>query len=354
MTISEAPAKIVVMSQTQRLTRETHLTLYSLLQGHQLRQGAPISRGGMPATKGLQPKRFPKGEGLKTLAPEELLSVLVPVARIRHGKIEGYQRSFNATKARAIGKWIEDNKTGKAYLKMLPVIEISVVGTSGDDYVAFYTDGQHRAAGAVIAGHPIRAVITKRTPDEARRLFTLQGKATRPSRNLLIIDSDGPYEEYIQDAMTSDNHPWSNLITNAVSGSSKNRMSATAAFTMLQIYIRGKISPAGRDVGNVTDQMEFSREDADELAIFMAAFGTRVSNPVAYSSVGLRAIALTARAVFKSRERHDGDFNRWITRMPTFNFANYIYLKSSTELADQMIRFWNHRMPAERKAARID
>lgn len=325
-----------------------HMTLFNLLQGYTIGRGAPLSRGGKPATGGLAPQALPRREGLRTITPAQLLSVRVPVARIRNGNIEGYQRTFSAKKARAVGRWLMDNKT--EYMQTLPVIEISTL----PDGMAFYTDGQHRAAGAVIANVPIRAVITRRTIEQARRLFTLQGLATRPSRNLLIIDSDGPFEEYIQDALTRDDHKWSHLISASQSGSSSTRMSPTAAFGMLQIFVRGRNSPAGRDVGQNIDPSIFDQDAADLLADLMTTFGSKTTNPLAFSAIPLRAIALCARAVFMNREPHADDFQRWLRRMPAFQFASYAYLKSSNELANMMIKDWNKGLPVNRKAQRID
>lgn len=325
-----------------------HMTLFNVLQGFTLGRGASVSRGGKSATRNFSPQPFPRREGLRKITPEELLSVRVPVVRIIEGRIEGYQRKFTPRKARAIARWLEANRAD--YLRTMPVIEISVT----PDGEAFYTDGQHRAAGAVMAGLPLRAVITRRSQSEARRLFALQGKATRPSRDLLIIDSEGPFEEYIQDAITSDNHPWSCLITSAQNGSSKTKISPTAAHTMLQIYIRGINQSAARAVGTVTDPGQFDKKSADLLADLILCFGKKTSNPLAYSAIALRAISLTARAVLMDRVPHPEDLERWYRHMPKFEFRDYAYLKSSNELADKMIKHWNFRMPPNRKATRLD
>lgn len=326
----------------------SHMTLYNLLQGFTMGRGASVSRGGKPATGEFKPEPFPRREGLRKITPGQLLSVRIPVTRIMNGKIEGYQRKFSAGRARSIARWLHNNRT--EYLRTLPVIEISVL----EDGTAFYTDGQHRAAGAVIEGVPIRAVITRRTIEEARRLFTLQGLAIRPPRNLLIINSDGPFEEYIQDAITCENHKWSKLITSTESGKSHTKMSPTTAFAMLQIYVVGRLSPAGRDVGQNIDEGKFDIDAADQLAALVSSFGSKSTNRLAYSAIGLRAIALTARQVFRNQEPHADDFNRWLRIMPAFQFSDYAYLRSSNELADMMIKYWNVRLPKSRKAQRID
>jgi hypothetical protein len=328
----------------------TYLSLYEILQGLSLGRGASIDRGGKPATQNLKPEPFPTNrEGVFKMKPEQLLSVRVPVARIRNGEIEGYQRVLVPMKARSMYRWLKANE--KTYYKVLPAVEVSIC----EDHCAYYTDGQHRAAGGIMAKLPIKVIVTRRTFEEARQLFALQGRALRPSRNLLIIDSDGPFEEYIQDALTSNDHPWSRLISASQSGGSKNRISVTTAYTLLRIYVAGKNSPAGRDVGKNTDPTEFDQSAADQFATLLAAFGTRQTNPLAFGSISLRAIAIAARAIFRNaaHEVVPDDQGRWIRLMPQFQFSTYLHLKNSTELANHLIRFWNKRLSDSRKIALI-
>jgi hypothetical protein len=90
------------------------------------------------------------------------------------------------------------------------------------------------------------------------------------------------------------------------------------------------------------------------LAALISVFGRKDTNKLAFSAIGLRAIALTARQVFRNQEPHGDDFNRWLRIMPAFQFSDYAYLRSSNELADQMIKYWNVRLPKNRKVQRLD
>jgi hypothetical protein len=288
----------------------------------------------------MTPKPPPLREGLITLAPEELLSIRIPLQRVEDDVIKGYQRHLTAYKARSFARWIISNPD---YLVVLPVIEISLDG----DGNFFYTDGQHRGAGAVIAKQNLRAVFTKRTESEARRLFALQAKASKPSRNVLILDGDGPFEEYIQDAVTNDDHPWARLITSSHTGHSRSKMSATAAMVLLRIYV-ARTAHQGQNTGADISE-RFDKAAADELSMLVSVFGTRVTNPAAFQASSLRAIGETARQVFRERERHPGDLERWIRRMPGFPFARYAYLNSYAPLSDKMIEYWNKNLPEKRK-----
>ena len=281
---------------------------------------------------GMRMSTFPKREGLMTLAPEQLLAIRIPVQRVTDGDIKGYQRHLSKDKARKTARWLQENPD---YMKKLGVVEVSLTADG-----AFYTDGQHRGAGAVIARLPIRVVVTKRTTEEARALFALQAKASRPSRNVLIFDGDGIYEEYIQDAVTDENHPWNKLISTSQQGSSTTRMSATAANGMLRIYFGQR--PSG--FKDTMDEERFDKVDADRLATLMSCFGTRQSNPLAYGSVQLRAIAAVARKVFMERPSDADDVDRWVRQMSAFPFTQYAYLRSQTDIMGKMVDRWNKRL----------
>lgn len=295
-----------------------------------------------PATDGHQVVPFPLREGSMEIGPDQLLWARIPVQKIKDGDIRGYQRHLRPPKARSFARWMLGNPN---YMRELPVIEISI--TDGRAYI---TDGQHRAAGAVLANKPIKALLTKRTMDEARRLFANQAKGLKPNRNVLILDGDDPIEEYIQDAVTDPAHPWHQLISSAESvGTKSNRISATGAYGMLRTYVTLD-SGAGRNETSRAALSRFDKKAADDLAVLLSAFGTRKTNPLAFSGMALRAIAVTARAVFRDREPADGDRDRWIRHMSRFSFAHYAYLKSSTELAEKLIAWWNKKLPAERRA----
>jgi hypothetical protein len=291
------------------------------------------------ATYGKKPQPFPKTEGLVTIKPEQMLSVRIPVQRIRQDEIKGYQRSLNPAKARSFARWLHNHSTD--YMKELGVIEISVDGEH-----AYYTDGQHRAAGAIIDGKPLRAVITHRTADEARRLFANQALATRPNRNVLIFDSDGVYEEYIQDAVTDPEHPWHTLISASQKGSN-TRISANVAYNMLRTFV-GRMSGTSH-IASPDAVLRFDKDVADELAELVGAFGNKTDNPYAFRSTSLRAISEVAREVFRERAYKKTDKERWMRHMPTFPFANFVYLRGASDLSVAMKRYWNKSLPPKSK-----
>lgn len=316
-----------------------HPTLYEILEsvntlGYKGR-GKPVT-----PVEGMKPKGISLKEGLTTLSPEQMLTLRIPIQRVEPGVINGYQRHLNAARAREFARWLQVNPD---YLRVLGTVEVSI-DTDGNAYL---TDGQHRAAGAVMAKMPLRAILTRRTDDEARRLFALQAKASRPNRNVLIFDSDGIFEEYIQDAVTNVNHPWHALVTSAQQGTSKTRMSATAAYNMLRVYV-GRMGGQQMFVSAAAEE-RFDKDAADHLAVLMSAFGTRQSNPLAWSASGLRAIAASARLVFREREPHPGDTDRWVRHMSRFPFMQYAYLRGYTDLTEKMVAWWNKNLQAERK-----
>jgi hypothetical protein len=303
--------------------------------------------GGAPKTPvstidGLTMKPVPNREGLITLSPEQLCSIRVPVRQMESDRLIGYQRHLTVAKARKFARFLVQTPN---YIKVLPVAEVSIDGNGN----AFWTDGQHRGAGAVIARKDLRVVLTKRTEEEARKLFALQVAGSKPSRNVLILDGDGPFEEYIQDAVTDPNHPWHGLVTMSHAGSSKTKMSATAAFAMLRVYVARTSHMSGTT--SDSENGKFNRKTADELALLVATFGTKATNRLAFNSLSLRAIAETARSVFRERDPHPDDRERWVRHMSKFNFAAYQHLNSHVELADRMKKHWNKHLTDDRKVS---
>jgi hypothetical protein len=288
---------------------------------------------------GMNSAAVTRREGVHILAPEQLLAIRIPIQRVQ-GDIVGYQRHLRAEKVRDFGRWIAEHRDN--YLNLVPVIEVSWTG----DHL-FYTDGQHRAGGAVIARVPMRVLVTKRTEDEARHLFALQAKATRVSKNVLILNSNGNIEEYIQDAVTSTDHPWSNLIASGQSGNSKTRMSASTAFNILRVYAAKSkhMSATALD----TERAKFNKKDADELAVLISALGSKVNNPDAFAPSNLRAVAIVARAVFLEREPHRNDRDRWIRKIGRFPFAQYGYVRNYYEMSQKLVAYWNRNLPPERR-----
>jgi hypothetical protein len=316
-------------------------TLYEALRA--VRPSGHNTKAQISVVDDIKPAALIRIEGLHTLSPEQLLNVRIPLQRIEDDEIRGYQRHLTAQKARDFARFLQDHRAN--YDRILPVIEISLSGSQ-----MFYTDGQHRGAGAIIARLPYRAVITKRTEAEARMLFALQAKALRPSKNVIIFNSDGRIEEYIQDAVTDDTHPWSKLITAAHSGTSKTKMSATSAIALIRIFAAKSMSNNGTPTEQ--EQQRFKKSDADALAVLISAFGSKQTNPYAYKTTALRAIAIVGRRLFIDRESHPDDLNRWIRHMNRFPFAQYAYISKYNDLAEKMAEHWNKHLAEARRLSR--
>lgn len=307
-------------------------TLNELLQGVQIGKRGRVTM----VTEGLTPKAFRCRLGLTVIQPEELLSIRVPRQHVDQQVIRGYQRPLTISRARQVARWILEHE--ETYLEGMQVVEISV-----DDGMAFFDDGQHRAAGAVFARKPIRAVVTKRSRTQAKSLFALQSKATKVNKNVLILDSEGVVEEYIQDAVTNNDHPWNDLISMAASPGGTKRISATSAFVMINAYALGYRTQGTTHLAQLAKNRadQFDKSAADELAHLLKAFGDRQINPYAFSGTGLRAIAMAARAIMMDNESTPADRERWERHMPTFQFAKYGYIRSATDLTVQLINHWN-------------
>lgn len=279
-------------------------------------------------TDGMTMDKVPQREGVVVLTPSQLLSIRVPLQVVVKEQIRGYQRHLQPAKSRDLARKL-DTYVDDAYMRELPVAEVSIDG----DF-AYWTDGQHRGAAHVIANRPMRVLVTRRTADEARRLFLSQGSATRPNRNVLIFNGDEPIDEYIQDAVTSNDHPWSKLVTASTWGGNSHRLSATTARMLLTRYLGSSV---------------FDRNEADRLAALLSAFGTKQSNQLAFGAKSLQAIAMVARSVFREREEHPKDRDRWATTMPRFNFAVVQYHPVS-EITYRLLQHWNKRLPDARQA----
>lgn len=286
---------------------------------------------------GLQPKPFPMVEGLREITPEQLLSLRIPRLELRGDRIEGYQREVSRSQ---ITRMIEAIIAGKE----LPPIMVSLYGNA-----AWGTDGQHRALAAIATKTNISAVIQKRTMEEQIALFSDQAKARRPSSDLLILRSSGPFEEYIQDAVTSPDgeHPWARLC--ATRAGDPRRLSPTTVRRMLRIYVAGI---QGKDFGAAAEA-RWDRELADQLGDLMGVFGNRERNPHAFSATASAGIALAARYAIRDNGSEERDIERWGAWMVKFPFQSYAYIKNSGEYADRLLAHWNKRLSAEKKVYRV-
>jgi hypothetical protein len=150
---------------------------------------------------------------------------------------------------------------------------------------AYVDDGQHRALGALIARKKLEVVVKHRTVDQARKLFANQGKARTLRSDDTLLTGDSPLELYLQDALTSDDHPWSGLI--APNRSSSTRMTPTTAAQIIGSY-------AYNSFGGISSHIRHEDLDeklGDQLAGLLKVFGNTATNPLAFKGRTLRAIA---------------------------------------------------------------
>lgn len=289
--------------------------------------------GTMPTVvDGLKPRQAPTKEGLHLFTPEELLSLRVPVIEVNHS-VTGYQRPFDRGHAR---KMVLAMREGK---QMPP----GVVALDGHGHM-YTVDMQHRAVAGVIAREPILGVVMGMNKQGQRELFAGQRRAKPVDRNVLILAASGPYEEYIQDAVTSNNHPWSEIVS--ANTKSKTRITPNQMLDLLSFYV-------GNSAGTVMSPdmlARWDREVADEMAPLISCFGDKQNNPVAFQPPALRGIGRTAMLVFRRNERtQESDYQRWVNHMPKFPWERNRIVRSGVEWTYVLVQHWNKRLFAARR-----
>jgi hypothetical protein len=225
----------------------------------------------------------------------------------------------------------------------MPPLMISIF----EDGQAYVDDGQHRALASVLTRIPLEVVVKRRTVEQARRLFASQSKGAKLRRDETLLTGDSPLELYIQDALTSTNHPWSSLVG---MGSSRYRMSPTSMASSVGSYVYNSLSTSISDFIRKPES-EFDENLAAMMADFLHAFGTKATHPVAFRGSSIRAITFAAIYIFR---RHHAvavnDVGRWMTHMPTFDFGKYPHLIGKEgQLAIEMVNHWNKRLPEGRR-----
>lgn len=285
-------------------------------------------------TDGIKTAKPPTVEGLHVLAPEQLLSLHIPVVSV-NGRVDGYQRPLQPRHARNIARAMLEGKP------MPPII----VALDGRGYGKI-VEGQHRAVGAVMARMPLEAVVRRMDATQQRDLFAGQRRAKPVDPNTLILAGSGPYEKYIQAAVSTNAHAWGELVSS--SPTSKTRMSPNQMMGLLLRYVGNaeahSISPS------LSERWDTGK--ADEMAPLVAAFGNKQSHPLAFSPVPLRAIGSAAMYVFRRSEPLPGDHERWVTHMPKFAFEHFTFVRTQQRMTDELLNHWNKRLSAERRVSR--
>jgi len=284
---------------------------------------------------GLIPEPFPATEGYFVVSPAQLASLRVPKIEVGTD-IKGFQRDKMNSHARKIARSLLDGIE-------VPPITVSIF-PDGEAYIG---DGQHRALAAIIADKPMEVVVKRRTVEQARKLFAAQSQARKVKRDDTLLTGDSAIELYIQDALTSDDHPWSDLV--AVN-KSNTKMTPTTMATMLGSFVFNTFNQ-GVNYYTGKDDKEFDLKQANLLATLIRAFGVRSTNPVAFRGRTLRAIANSATYIFRRNPNStEKDVERWQRHMPSFDFGRYPHLlNKESELTIELVNHWNKRLPDERK-----
>jgi hypothetical protein len=285
--------------------------------------------------KGLEPEPFPTDQPYFYASVPQILSLRVPVIEI-NGGIRGFQREKMSIHARQIARAMLQGK------EMPPVI-VSVF----PDGKGYLTEGQHRAIGAIIARMPLEVVVKQRTVAQARELFANQTKARRVKSDDTLLTGDSPLELYIQDALTSDDHPWSDLVGQRATD---RRISPTTMAISVGAYVYNSMNN-GISFYSVRPLEQWDEKKANELSRLIRPFGTKQTNPMAFRGSSIRAIAYAALHIVRRNPewRGDRDMERWRSHMPKFDFGKRPHLLSKeNEMSIEMVAHWNKRLPKDR------
>ena len=303
----------------------------------QTSSGGRGTKNAMPVTQGLTPEPFPATPGYREVSAEQIASLRVPKITVE-SEIKGFQREKVNSHARKVARALAAGEE-------MPPIMVSIF----PDGLAYVDDGQHRALGAIIARKPLEVVVKHRTVDQARKLFTNQGKAKSLRSDDTLLVGDSPLELYIQDALTSTNHPWSGLVSVSGGGHGR-RMTPTTMGQLVGSYVYNSLS---------TGVMSFTRRPHDEfdeklghqLAELIQSFGNSTTNTMAFKGRMLRSIAFAAIHIFRRNPNvQDGDVERWKNHMPKFDFMKFPHLLArEQEMGVMMVEHWNKRLPEDRK-----
>jgi hypothetical protein len=294
-------------------------------------------KNAQPVTAGLVPVPFPRREGYFEATPEQLASIRVPRTEVSSDGIKGFQREKVNAHVRKIARALHAGEE-------VPPLILSIF-PDGNVYV---DDGQHRALAAIVARVSVEVVVKQRTVAQARKLFASQGQAKNVRKDDTLLTGDSALELYIQDALTSDDHPWSPLVT--ANRSTTSRMTPTTMAQMVGSFVFNTFNQ-GANYYTTRDDKDFDSRLADLLAELTQVFGTPHTNPLAFRGRTLRALAYAATHVFRRNQNsRPDDVGRWKRHMPQFDFGKYPHLLSrESEMALMLVEHWNKRLPEDRR-----
>jgi hypothetical protein len=296
------------------------------------RQGLEIPK----VTDGLRPQRPPTGEGLHVLRPEQLLPLQVHAVAV-NGRVVGYQRELDVAHARKVARQMRDGRP-------MPPITLAL---DGRGHLAV-VDGQHRAAAGVIARVPVEAIVKRMTKEEQAALFFGQRNAKTVDRNVLVLAGHGPFDRYVQEAVSVNAHPWHPIVS--ANRHSKTKIAPYAMFQLLVRYVGNVEGQAAAHKGPMDDRWD--RGCADELAALVSCFGNKQTNPLAFRPATVQAIGAAAMWVFRRHSRHEDDFERWQKHMPLFPFEQWLHVRTQRQMTNALLDHWNKRLSGSRRVTR--
>lgn len=301
------------------------------------RKGGPNRRS---VTHGLTPVPFPVKEGYFIATPEQIASLIVPKTEVGLD-IKGFQRGKVNAHARKIAKSLLDGKE-------VPPILLSIF----PDGKVYLDEGQHRCLASIIARKPLEVVVKKRTVEQARELFANQSRAKRLKSDDTLLTGNSAIELYLQDALTTDQHPWSSLVS---AYPSPVRMTPTSMTLIVGSFVHNTMSLSTPwHTSRPTEA--FDPRLADQLARLVQAFGNKTTNPLAFRAKSLRAITFAAVHIIRRNDNWLGhkDEERWLRHMPNFDFSRWAHiLNREVELSLALVDHWNKRLPESRRVTPV-
>lgn len=305
-------------------------TLYEIAKQYKQAPDGKAHKKSDPITEGITPAKNLPHPGYRHLKPNELAALWVPRIHLNSG-IKGYQRAENMRHARAVARALGRGE------------EVPPILVSLDSGQAIVTEGQHRGLAGIIARKSVPAVVKHRTEAEQQRLFANQRRAKPVSPDTIVLAANGLFAEYVQEAVTTDDHPWSGIVGFT---RSPTKIGAAQMLALLQVYVGGAMNLNTRET--LSDD-RFDRGAADLLADLLLVFGSRRDNPLAWRLIGLRAITYAALKVLRRTGEHPADIERWMRHMPGFPFTRHSSITTSRELSLELIRHWNKRLSPARQ-----
>lgn len=292
-----------------------------------------------PITQGMLVKNPPIKEGLVQITPEQALGIYIERLSV-NGEIEGYQRVQALPSARQIARLLRAGG------------EIPEVSLALDSGRVFADDGATRILGCIIARKPIWAVIRKRDYSARKKRFASQHMQRRISADVLALANDGIIFRYIQEAVVArkngQDHPWARIVGAKNSSIVMSPHVAVLSLTNYVLAIRGNSSMRPEEERL---RSAFSADKGIQLARVLLAFGTKSTNPLAFRPFAIRAITDAAVMIVAREGYRESDVQRWERHMVSFDWSGYAWVRSSRELATQLIRHWNKRLGPDSRIA---